>query len=95
MARGLARRILVLAPPALIGQWRQEMREKFDLEFVTHDDLDFRQAGPEAWSRFTAMMERGTRKHTYQQLTDELNDNKISLSLGGSNFSVVLAPYGE
>jgi SNF2 family DNA or RNA helicase len=31
--RGLVRTALVLAPPALQGQWREEMREKFGLPF--------------------------------------------------------------
>ena len=31
--RGLARRVLILTPPALRTQWREEMREKFSLEF--------------------------------------------------------------
>lgn len=55
-ARGLARRILVLTPPALVSQWRQEMREKFGLEFVTHEDAAFREAGPEAWGRFDRIL---------------------------------------
>lgn len=56
VARGLVRRILILAPPALVGQWRQEMREKFDLEFVTHDDPEFRRAGPAAWGQFDRIL---------------------------------------
>ena len=47
--RGLARRILVLVPPSLLGQWRAEMREKFLLDFATSEDAEFRSAGPEAW----------------------------------------------
>ena len=50
--RGLARRILVLTPPALVGQWRDEMREKFALDFTTHEDPEFRSLGPAAWERF-------------------------------------------
>ncbi len=50
--RGLARRILVLTPPALVGQWRDEMRGKFGLDFTTHEDPDFRRLGPAAWETF-------------------------------------------
>ena len=50
--RGLARRILVLTPPALVGQWRDEMREKFGLDFTTHEDPEFRSLGRAAWGRF-------------------------------------------
>ena len=31
--RGLARRVLILTPPALRTQWQEEMREKFSMEF--------------------------------------------------------------
>ncbi|HII39964.1 MAG TPA: DEAD/DEAH box helicase, partial [Thermoplasmata archaeon] len=31
--RGLARRVLILTPPALRTQWQEEMREKFSLDF--------------------------------------------------------------
>jgi SNF2 family DNA or RNA helicase len=50
--RGLARRILVLTPPALVGQWRDEMREKFGLDFATHEDPEFRSLGASAWEHF-------------------------------------------
>ncbi len=56
VARGLARRILVLAPPALVGQWQEEMRGKFGLEFRTHDDPEFRAAGPDAWKQFDRIL---------------------------------------
>jgi SNF2 family DNA or RNA helicase len=48
--RGLARSILVLVPPSLLEQWQGEMRRKFSLEFVSHDDPDFRAAGAAAWT---------------------------------------------
>jgi superfamily II DNA or RNA helicase len=38
--RGMAERILILAPAALVGQWRDEMKSKFGLDFATsHDSL--------------------------------------------------------
>ncbi|MGH2485346.1 MAG: DEAD/DEAH box helicase, partial [Ktedonobacterales bacterium] len=40
--RGIARRVLVLAPKALLGQWQQELREHFDEEFVLTDERRFR-----------------------------------------------------
>ena len=42
--RGLVRKALVLAPPALQVQWRDEMREKFGMSFE-------RLHSPEDWSR--------------------------------------------
>lgn len=47
--RGLARSVLILVPPSLIEQWQGELRRKFGLEFVSHDDPAFKAAGPEAW----------------------------------------------
>ena len=52
LLRGLARRVLILTPPALVEQWREELASKFDLAFVTHQDPAFRAAGPAAWGTF-------------------------------------------
>ena len=52
LIRGLARRVLVLVPPALVSQWREEMRDKFGVPFVTHNDDEFRAAGDGAWAKF-------------------------------------------
>lgn len=48
--RGLARSVLVLVPPSLIEQWQGELRRKFSLDFITHDDEAFRARGAAAWS---------------------------------------------
>src|SRR4051794_25252494 len=38
--RGMAERILILCPASLVGQWRDEMAAKFDIDFATsHDPL--------------------------------------------------------
>jgi len=37
------------------------------------------------------LMERGTHKHTYQQLQDELNNNQITLSVGGDVGSLMVS----
>jgi SNF2 family DNA or RNA helicase len=50
--RGLVRSVLILVPPSLIEQWQGEMRRKFSLEFIGHDDPAFREHGSDAWSRF-------------------------------------------
>ena len=40
MLRGMAERILILTPASLVGQWREEMAEKFDIDCATtHDRL--------------------------------------------------------
>ncbi len=48
--RGLIRSALVLVPPSLIEQWQGEMRRKFSLELISHDDPDFRERGAAAWN---------------------------------------------
>ena len=52
MIRGLARSVLVLVPPSLIEQWQGEMRRKFSIELISHDDPSFREHGPAAWKDF-------------------------------------------
>lgn len=50
VVRGLARRVLVLTPPSLTEQWQGELRRKFTLDFVLHDDPLFREEGAGAWA---------------------------------------------
>jgi superfamily II DNA or RNA helicase len=50
--RGLIRSALVLVPPSLIEQWQGEMRRKFSLDLVGHDEPRFRERGAEAWAAF-------------------------------------------
>ena len=49
VVRGLARRVLILTPPALVEQWQAEMRRKFGLDFIVHDDALFKEQGAAAW----------------------------------------------
>jgi len=51
LVRGLARKVLILAPPALVSQWKEEMLEKFGIECVTHEDPRFRSQGTAAWEQ--------------------------------------------
>ena len=50
--RGLIRSALFLTPPSLIEQWQGEMRHKFRLDLISHDDPLFRQRGADAWREF-------------------------------------------
>ncbi len=50
--RGLVRSVLVLVPPSLIEQWQGEMRRKFSIELISHDEPAFREQGTEAWTTF-------------------------------------------
>lgn len=42
LVTGLARRVLILAPPSLLPQWRDEMHSKFDMDFVEHGGPQFK-----------------------------------------------------
>lgn len=51
LVRGMARRVLIITPPGLVEQWREELASKFGLAgFVTSYDAEFRQLGVEAWA---------------------------------------------
>lgn len=47
--RGLVRNALILTPPALVSQWQEELLSKFDLPFVTTDDVEVKRH-PGFWS---------------------------------------------
>ncbi|TDA70572.1 MAG: DEAD/DEAH box helicase [Clostridia bacterium] len=49
--RGLARKVLVLCPTSLASQWAEELRAKFGLDFVLHDEPRF-QNHPAPWKTF-------------------------------------------
>jgi SNF2 family DNA or RNA helicase len=51
MARGLVKSALVLAPSSLVNQWQEELRDKFDLEFITSHDGLFRQDSAQFWAQ--------------------------------------------
>jgi SNF2 family DNA or RNA helicase len=51
LLRGMARRVLILVPSALVGQWTEELREKFQLPARSTDASVFRSREPSAaWS---------------------------------------------
>ncbi|UCC62693.1 MAG: DEAD/DEAH box helicase, partial [Anaerolineae bacterium] len=51
LMRHMIERILILTPPALVEQWREEMAAKFGLpDFVTNYDPEFRELSPQAWA---------------------------------------------
>ena len=53
LMRQMVGRVLVLTPPALVEQWREELAAKFRLaDFVTNYDADFRELGNRAWEEF-------------------------------------------
>jgi len=51
LLRGLVRRVLVLVPPSLVEQWREEMQVKFNLDFMSYDAAAFKNH-PRPWASF-------------------------------------------
>jgi SNF2 family DNA or RNA helicase len=49
LLRSTARRVLVLTPSALVGQWAEELAAKFGVEARTTDDRAMRRGDPAAW----------------------------------------------
>ena len=53
LLRQMVRRVLILTPPALVEQWREELATKFRLhDFITGYDAAFRELGTAAWGAF-------------------------------------------
>lgn len=50
--RGLARKILIIVPPSLVEQWSNELKRKFNQDFITSDDPKFKQMGDKAWEYY-------------------------------------------
>ncbi len=42
LMRGMIQKVLILTPPSLVSQWREEMLTKFNLEFVSTDQADIK-----------------------------------------------------
>jgi SNF2 family DNA or RNA helicase len=51
MLRGRVSSALVLVPPSLVGQWREELVAKFGLESRTTEDAELRSNPREFWAR--------------------------------------------
>ncbi len=49
LMRQMARNVLILTPPSLVAQWKEEMFAKFHLEFTTTDDEKFLKDPKEFW----------------------------------------------
>jgi SNF2 family DNA or RNA helicase len=50
--RGLVRKVLIVVPPSLVGQWENEMKRKFNQDFVRTDHPDFKKIGEKAWAQY-------------------------------------------
>ncbi|MDI3257913.1 MAG: SNF2-related protein [Kyrpidia sp.] len=54
--RGLAKKILILVPPSLVNQWHEEMKRKFNQDFVRSDDREFVRLGEDAWRQYNKVI---------------------------------------
>ena len=51
LLRGMVRRVLILTPATLVGQWEEEMRTKFEVEFATSYDGLLRRDATAFWAQ--------------------------------------------
>lgn len=75
--RGLARRILILTPPSLVGQWEEEMKRKFNQDFIRADHPDFTKMGHGAWEYYPkviASIDTAKRKNRREYITAQQYD---------------------
>ena len=49
--RGMVKSALILTPTPLVSQWKEELKTKFNLDFPSTDDPDFRKNGQELWNQ--------------------------------------------
>jgi superfamily II DNA or RNA helicase len=49
--RGMAGHVLILTPPSLVGQWEEELRTKFGMEFAISHDALFRDDPAAFWAQ--------------------------------------------
>jgi len=50
-SRGLVSKVLILTVPSLVSQWKEEMETKFNLNFVTTDDVEFEPKETNFWHK--------------------------------------------
>jgi superfamily II DNA or RNA helicase len=69
--RGMVKSALILTPASLTGQWTEELREKFGLEFPSSDDPGFRAMGEAAWEQpfLVASINQAKSKKNYALVT--------------------------
>ncbi|MBC2711805.1 MAG: DEAD/DEAH box helicase [Desulfosarcina sp.] len=49
--RGMVKNALILTPTPLVSQWKEELKTKFDLDFPSTDDPDFRKNDQTLWDQ--------------------------------------------
>jgi len=78
LLRQMVNRMLIITPPALVEQWREELASKFGLtDFVANYDPEFRELGPQAWAAFPrviASLATARRREHRRVITDIVYD---------------------
>ena len=71
LLRGMVERVLILTPASLVGQWQEEMENKFDLTFATSYDPLLRSDSQTFWNqkRIIASIAIARRQGHFQMLT--------------------------
>ena len=76
MLRGMAERVLILTPASLVGQWREEMAEKFGIDCATTHDTLLRDDPAAFWAqpRVIASIAAARRKEHAALLAEQRYD---------------------
>jgi len=76
LMRGLVKKVLILTPPSLVEQWQEEMRSKFNLDFVMGDSADFRKTnnGWRNFERVIVSIDKAKRQGTMESVCSEEYD---------------------
>ncbi|WP_019413735.1 DEAD/DEAH box helicase [Paenisporosarcina sp. TG20] len=75
--RGLVKKVLILTPPSLVQQWENELKRKFNQDFIKSDDPAFKKMGDHAWSHYNkviASISTAKRKEHREQIFHEYYD---------------------
>jgi SNF2 family DNA or RNA helicase len=70
--RGLAGRILILTPPSLVSQWREELSSKFGMDFATTDDPEYHRNPEWFWTenpRIIASFNTAKSRRNFENVT--------------------------
>lgn len=85
--RGIAKRVLILAPSGIIGQWQVEMRTKFGLRFSLYrgDTVNYLQTSNPSENVWT-LNENVIASHTFSSLSEE---RRKEIALAGWDLIVI------
>lgn len=75
--RGLVRKMIILVPPSLVEQWENEMKRKFNQDFIRADHPDFKKMGDKAWAHYPkviASIDMAKRKNHREAIFEQQYD---------------------